>query len=282
MQGRSRWALVGAVATGGLLAATWFAAFHVATVQRVDQSILKGFLIVGRHRKVSGAANVVADLCNPNPYIYLAAVPIIVAVVRRRLALAIAIAAILLGANVTSQLLKPLLAHARPASLLGGHSPVSAASWPSGHATAAMALALCLVLAAPARFRPLAAAVGASFAVAVSYSFLSLGWHYPSDVLGGYLVAIMWTLLVLAALFRLPSSSTTARSTAGVPPFAQALGPSALALAAALAMSGAVLVARPAQVVAYARVHETFIIGAAAIAVLAFALATGVMLALRR
>ena len=63
------------------------------------------------------------------------------------------------------------------------------ASWPSGHATAAMSFALCAVLAAPARLRPLVAAVGAAFAVAVCYSFLALAWHYPSDVLGGFLVA---------------------------------------------------------------------------------------------
>ena len=28
----------------------------------------------------------------------------------------------------------------------------------------------------------------AAFAIAVSYSFLELGWHYPSDVLGGFLI----------------------------------------------------------------------------------------------
>ena len=99
---------------------------------------------------------------------------------------------------MTTQLLKPLLAE--PRSVLPGDIAVGAISWPSGHATAAMSLALCSVLAAPARLRPAVAALGAVFAVAVSYSFLTLGWHYPSDVFGGYLVATAWTLLGIAAL----------------------------------------------------------------------------------
>ena len=95
---------------------------------------------------------------------------------------------------MTTQLLKPLLAAPRPITLLE-FPVVAAASWPSGHATAVMSLALCSVLAAQARLRPFVAALGAAFAVAVCYSFLELGWHYPSDVLGGFLVAAAWTLL---------------------------------------------------------------------------------------
>src|SRR5438128_469793 len=91
----------------------------------------------------------------------------------------------LIGAAVlAATLIKPLLAHPRAANLLGGVRPPQAGSWPSGHATAAMSLALCCVLAAPGRLRPAVAALGAAFAVAVSYSFQTLGWHYPSDVLG--------------------------------------------------------------------------------------------------
>ena len=72
---------------------------------------------------------------------------------------------------------------------------VDAASWPSGHATAAMSLCLCWVIAVSARWRPAVGAVMAAFAIAVSYSFLTLGWHYPSDVLGGFLIAAVWSLL---------------------------------------------------------------------------------------
>ena len=45
---------------------------------------------------------------------------------------------------------------------------------------------------------------------------------------------------------------------------------------------GLILLARPHAVLDYARLHETFVIGAAAIAALGVTLASGLMLMLRR
>jgi membrane-associated phospholipid phosphatase len=81
-----------------------------------------------------------------------------------------------------------------------GDNWVKAASWPSGHATAAMALALCAVLVAPRRLRPTVAALGAMFVAGVGLSLLILAWHLPSDVLGGYLVGMLWVALAVAGL----------------------------------------------------------------------------------
>jgi membrane-associated phospholipid phosphatase len=102
--------------------------------------------------------------------------------------------AILGGANVFTQILKDALAVPRPAA--GEH--VHPASWPSGHATAAMALALCALLAAPRRARAVTALAGALFAVAVADSVVLLGWHFPSDTVGGFAIAGMVAGLVLA------------------------------------------------------------------------------------
>jgi len=277
----ARKAIGGAGALTALLVVL-YAAIHIDIVQHADYTILNGFGDLGRHPRVSSAASFIADLCNPNPYVYLCVIPIAVALVRRRGWVVLAIMAILLGANLTTELLKPLLDVHR--TYVPPGAPTNG-SWPSGHATAAMSLALCCVLAAPRRLRPAAAAAGAAFAVAVSYSFLSLEWHYPTDVLGGYLVAGIWTLLGIAAVWTAYSHRSNAlqqttdshRATVW-----EALGPPALTLLAALAVAAMVLIARPHQVVSYARVHETFVVGAAAIGALALALATGVMLALRR
>ena len=54
------------------------------------------------------------------------------------------------GAALTSQLLKPLLAAPRPWETSAA-SEIASGSWPSGHATAAVALALCAVLIVPRR-----------------------------------------------------------------------------------------------------------------------------------
>ncbi len=279
--------LIGAVVGVVLLILTWIAVFHLAIAERADQSILTGFTGLDHRARVDSVANFIAHLCNPKPYVYFVVAVIGIALVRRRFWVATAIVAIVLGANETTQLLKPLLAQPRPAWLLGGVSPVDPASWPSGHATAAMSLALCAVLAVPSRIRPAVAALGAAFAVAVSYSFLTLEWHYPSDVLGGFLVAGIWTLLGAAAVF-----SVDARSVVGVPdaggeraariPIRQALAPPGAALVGAIGLAALVLIERPHGVVAYARLHHAFVLGAAAIGVLGLTLATGLMLALRR
>src|SRR5579871_339221 len=284
MNRRTKTALGGAGLGAALLVLTWVLALHVGPFERADQAILKGFLDLSSRQRINHLAQFIADLCNPSPYVYLAAVPLIAAVVRRRGRVFLAIAAILLGANVTTQLLKPLLAQPRAHSLFAGPAPVNPGSWPSGHATAAMALALCCVLAAPARWRPLAASVGAAFAVAVSYSFLTLGWHYPSDVFGGFLVAGTWTMLAVAGVY-----AADLRWPRGARPepgrrlsIAQALAPQAALAAGTVALGGLLALARPHQVVSYARGHEAFVVGAAAIGVLALAVASAITLATRR
>jgi membrane-associated phospholipid phosphatase len=279
----ARKALIGAGVLVVMLIATWYAAFHIGLFEHADQSILKGFAGLSAHPHVPGLANRIATLCDPKPYVYLCAIPVFVAVARRRLWVALAVVAILLGANVTTQLLKPLLAHPRPTEVFPGLTAPSPESWPSGHATAAMSLALACILAASRRWRPFVAAMGAAFAVAVSYSFLTLAWHYPSDVFGGFLVAGIWTLLAVAAVFTANARRPQVAATELVQRLSvrEALGPPSAALLAAIALAVAVVIARPQGVADYARAHEAFVVGASAIAALGLALATGVMLALR-
>jgi membrane-associated phospholipid phosphatase len=280
---RGKLALCGAAGGVALLVLTWLLALHVAFFQNADQSIFFGFFQLHSRGPIEAIANRIAQLADPKPFAVFAGVILVVALLRKRFRAAVAIGAILLGANVTTQLLKPLLAQPRASSLLHGITYISPASWPSGHATASMSLALCCVIAAPVRWRPIVAALGALFAVAVSYSFLTLGWHYPSDVFGGFLVAASWTLAGVAAVLtlnarrprRLPGQSRERVS------MRDALMPPAVALAGAAGLAGLVALARPHQVLSYARAHEAFIVGAAAIGLLGLALATGLMLALR-
>ncbi len=281
MPKRASRAIGAAVALTVLLAAV-YAAIHAELVQRADVSILHGFIDLGDHPRIRSLAVDLTGLCDPDPYVYLCVIPIALALLRRRIWVALAIVGILLGANVTTELLKPLLDVQRSYSF---PAAPGTGSWPSGHATAAMSLALCCVIAAPGRLRSATATLGALFAVAVSYSFLALAWHYPTDVLGGFLVASIWTLLGVAAIWtaqshRAPQSAQAHRP--GRPTIWAALGPPSAVLLAAVALVALVAVAQPHDVVSYARLHKAFIIGAGGIGALALALATGVMLALRR
>ena len=271
--------MAGAGASVGLLALTWLAAFHTGLGRHADRAIFYGFAGLQRPR-VNHLASLIAHLCDPSPFVFFAAVVVLVGFARRRPRLGLATAAILLGANLSTELLKPLLAEPR---LLPGQ-PVASASWPSGHATAAMSLALSAVLVAPARARPAVAAVGAGFAVAVSYSFLTLGWHFPSDVLGGFLVAATWTLLAVAAVLSLEARRGRRFSTVEGRPISlrAALSPPAAAVAAAAALAALVVLVHPHAALGYARAHAAFLAGASAIGALGMVLATAVVLSVRR
>jgi membrane-associated phospholipid phosphatase len=277
----ARRALVGAAGLTALLVLCWYAVFHIAEVQRVDASIYNGFGGLRWRPHVNGLANLIAGSCDPDHYVYLCVIPLAIALARRRFLVAGGIAVILLGANLTTHILKPLLAAPRPAGLPA--FLVSEASWPSGHATASMTLALCVVLACPARLRGYAAAIGGAFAVAVSFSFLTLGWHYPSDALAGFLVGAIWTLLGIAGIAVLDERlehGATPRPVQIVA--ADAMTPPVAALGLLLALASFVAILRPEAVIDYARLHTSFVVGAAALAALGLSLATGVMLTLRR
>jgi len=267
-----------------LLALTWYLAHYVSVFKRADVSILSGFAQLDRPG-LNRVTNFVAGLCDPQRYVFLAAIPVIVALVRRRPPVAALLAGILLAANETTQLLKPLLAAPRDVVYW---NPIGTASWPSGHATAAMSLALCAVIAAPARRRPMVGAAMAAFAIAVSYSFLELGWHYPSDVFGGFLVAATWTLLGVAGLsiyeerHPRPAVAEFPRQRTATISVGEALKPAAAMLAVAAGLVALIVVARPHEVVAYARGHEVFVIGAGSIGVLGLLLSSGLTLMLRR
>lgn len=198
------------LAAGAFAAAAvvvWAVAFHTTPGARADAAVLARFLELdtpGTH----GLATSVARLADPIPVAVLTVAIAGVAISRRRPGLALTASAVLVGANVSTQALKVWTAAPRPVdSPPGAH--VATQSWPSGHATAAAALALCLVVVAPSRLRPLVAALGCAFALGVSCSVLVLGWHLPSDVIGGACVAAAWTLAGVALALRTASRSCT-------------------------------------------------------------------------
>jgi membrane-associated phospholipid phosphatase len=178
------------------LALIWVIAELVPAAHLRDALALRDFTLLSRPH-VDGAANFLIHLLEPAIFIVWAAALVCIAIARGRPRVALAAAAVMALAPLTSETLKPLLAH--PHAQVGAVY-IGPASWPSGHSTAALALALGALLVAPARLRPLVAAFGAAFAAAVGCSLLILAWHMPSDVLGGYLVAILWAALAVAAL----------------------------------------------------------------------------------
>ncbi len=179
------------------LALVWVCAALIEPLHREDAVVLQWFTELQRPR-LDRAATSLTSLLDPLPFVLWSAVLMIIVAARRRPRIALAIVAILALAPFASELLKALLAHRH--APIGPAVSVPAASWPSGHSTAALALALGAVLATPRRLRSVAAVLGALFAIGIGFCQLLLARHMPSDVLGGYLVASFWTALAIAGL----------------------------------------------------------------------------------
>ncbi len=180
------------------MALTWGLAEHVPALQYRDAVLLNDFGKLDSFR-VDQLAKFLLHLLDPLDYTLWAILIVATALLRGRTRLAIAVAVVLPAAPGAAELLKPLLAHPHYSV---GWQAVGPVSWPSGHATAAMTLALCAVLVAPRGLRPLVALAGAAFVAAVGCALLILAWHMPSDVLGGYLLATLCVALAVAALGR--------------------------------------------------------------------------------
>ena len=217
--------------------AVWFAALGVPRGRALDGDAMQSFSGVARP-PLQPSIDGVAHLADPVPLLLGAILLVGVALMRRRPLMALLVPVILVAANVTTQFLKPVLADQRVIDLAGVEM-IYPGSWPSGHATAAMSLALCACSSSARELRALAALLGAGYAIAVGYALVALGWHLPSDVLGGYLVAATFTLLGAAGLAgleaRRPERVRAARASAVAPIRSPALAAGAAALVASSA-----------------------------------------------
>lgn len=130
----------------------------------------------------------------------VAAVIVLVAVVallRRQWMLAFEAAAVVAGANVTTQLLKYVV-FTRKDLIDADATAGMDNSLPSGHTTVAASAAVAALLVVPPALRALTALLGAGTAIAFGYSTLVGQWHRPSDVVAGVLVAFAWGFLAVA------------------------------------------------------------------------------------
>jgi hypothetical protein len=142
-----------------------------------------------------------------------------------------------------------------------------------------MALALAALIIVPRSYRPLVATLGALFTVAVSFSVLILEWHFPSDVVGGFLIATAFGLATFAALRyadeRWPERGTMRQAARHAihAPSPAAIARTVLALAV---IAGLVAASRAHEVASFAEKHTAFVAVASAIAVAAAVLLAAV------
>jgi membrane-associated phospholipid phosphatase len=180
-----------------VLAAAGVVAIHrvfigTITGQAIDTGALQGAEV--HHTKV---VELLSRALNGTTLVSLVLVCLAAAaigVIRRRVDLAIGAAVVVLGANLTTQLLKT---HLNRPNLDGFPAPNS---FPSGHTTAAASVAFALVLALPHAVRGMVALVGAGYVTVIAVATVWAEWHRPSDTVAGLLVVLAWGGLVATVL----------------------------------------------------------------------------------
>ena len=249
-------------AAGCLLAfvAVLVCAYAIAPVERLDATALHGLMsLSGPVSDLVG--DPVAHTADPLPLAVVLAALLACGWAFGRRREAVAALALVAGANLTCVVLKVALAHPRFQPILGPDQ-LDADAFPSGHATSAMSIALSAVLVAPARLRIVVAAGAAAWVIAVSTSLLVQGWHFPSDVLGGLLLASGFFFGAVAA------SRAGVAGRAGFAAhrvrlaFSPGLGGAALAVGAGV---GVIALARADDLLAFARLHTAATVTALAI-----------------
>jgi hypothetical protein len=123
---------------------------------------------------------------------------VLVALLRRRPLLALGAAVLIGGAIMTTEILKKLVL---PRPDLGIVDPLGRlATFPSGHTTVAMSLAMAAMIVAPSRYRAGVGLLGALYTIGVGVGVVATANHRPSDAIGAVLVVTAWAALVAAAL----------------------------------------------------------------------------------
>ena len=258
----------------GLLVTGFFAYVDDAARAR-DAKGLAGFAAL-QHHGLDGLMTRVVHFADPGPYLLFGLAIIGYAWFGGRRRTALVLGALLVVAPLTAEVLKHALAHDRPGGIITSVR-IGAASWPSGHTTGAMTLALAATLTAPVRARPFVAAVGVLFGLAVGYSVVALVWHYPSDVLGALFVSAGWAFAAVAVLRRWPDPVPPVTAQPG-----DAIAVAILALGVAAGLVLLVAHEGPHRVLSHIQGEQTAAVLAGIIAAVAAVLGTAFVGAARR
>lgn len=104
------------------------------------------------------------------------------------------------GVALLNVILKSFFDRARP-DLWEWIIQETSLSFPSGHATASMTVAVCIVILVwNTKWRIWALWTLSFYVLVIGLSRLYLGVHYPTDILGGWLLGIAWTALIALLL----------------------------------------------------------------------------------
>jgi undecaprenyl-diphosphatase len=177
-------------------------AYWVAPSERLDRQVLDA-LSTRAGSPVNGIANVGFEVVDFTPSWLLAgALAFGIALLQGRVRDAIFSALLISGAGVLDLALKALLSNPRyhPVPVHSDAYPWPEA-FPSGHSAGSLAISLAFLAVVPPAWRRPTAITGLVFTLYISFGVIVLNFHYPSDVLAGWLLTGAWWF-GLTAIFR--------------------------------------------------------------------------------
>lgn len=178
----------------------------------LDGHALRG--AVASRTRVTDVVERVLDVVSVASVLGAAALVAVVALLRLRRAVGLAALALLLGANLTSQLLKHAVL-SRPDLGLSERTPATLNSLPSGHSTVAFSVVVALIVVLPGRLRPVLSVAGTGYATLTAAATMSAGWHRPSDSVAAFLVVGSWVAVVALVVQLLEDRGTVPDNASG-------------------------------------------------------------------
>ena len=199
---RGRWALL-AVLGFVIVPLVYAVAVLTPLGQRAEDAALGGV----RESDLFGSDTALNVISVP-VILLLVVVMVAVAFARRRLTVGLGAGVVVLASAATSTLVKHIAV--RP-EIAQSETPNS---FPSGHATIALAALFGVLMVTPRRFRPVVTLVGAAYAVFVANQTVVYGWHRVSDIVGASAIALLVLTGCMKHSVARGSSERTSRTSA--------------------------------------------------------------------
>ena len=190
------------IALVGLGFALGFVLVYYVTVRTVQGRLfgdasLRGALLT--RSALADGADTVLNVVSVASLLGAVALVALVALLRLERVQGMAAVGLLVGANVSTLVLKGYLLQ-RPDLGIREVSPATLNSLPSGHTTAVFSAVAALVFVVPSRWRYPVSLTGLVVGTVTALATMSAGWHRAGDSMAAFLLVGVWTAIAGAAV----------------------------------------------------------------------------------
>ncbi len=190
------------IALVGLAFGVGFLLVYYVTVRTVQGRLfgdasLRGALLI--RSATSDSADTVLNVVSVASLLGAIALVAMIALVRLERVHGLAAVGLLVGANLSTLVLKGYLLE-RPDFGFREVAPATLNSLPSGHTTAVLSAFAALLLVVPTRWRYPVSLAALVMTTATALATMSAGWHRAGDSMAAFLLVGVWTAIAAAAI----------------------------------------------------------------------------------